>query len=189
MFLLHLVGDVHQPLHTTGFKKGGNLVEPVCWGKKPPSHEECDTGKLNLHSVWDSSILHQYRGLPKSGLDNAEEKVAAKKWAAELFAKQLEAGVGPGDECTDISGVGCVLEWTIESNALVCSRVIAPGEDWIREHDLSKKYYEDNKLVVEQQVGKAGLRLAGWLNAIVEAIAEGEGAAFEQEQTVFVGDL
>jgi len=188
MFLLHLIGDVHQPLHATGFKKGGNLVEPVCWGKTPAPDEACEIGELNLHSVWDSSILHKYRGLPKS-VDNDREKVAAKQWAAELFAKQSRAGTVPEDECTDISGVDCVLEWAIESNGLVCRRVLAPGEDWIREHDLSKKYYEDNKRFVEEQVGKAGLRLAGWLNAIAEAIFLEEGPAFEQEQAVLVGDL
>lgn len=188
MFLLHLIGDVHQPLHTTGFKRGGNEVKPVCWGKNPPPHDQCDRGKVNLHSVWDSSILHKYRGLPQSGLDNDEEKVAAQEWASDLFAKQSKAGARSQDECTDISGVDCVLGWTIESNALVCSRVIAPSEEWIREHDLSKKYFEDNKLLVEEQVGKAGLRLAGWLNAVAEAIPD---AAFEksQNEAVLVGDL
>ena len=47
MFLIHFVGDMHQPLHSSDNKdKGGNDVHVVFNGR--PS---------NLHSVWDSGIL------------------------------------------------------------------------------------------------------------------------------------
>lgn len=47
-FLVHFVGDLHQPLHLTGRNRGGNDVKV---------HFE---GRLNkLHSVWDSQIIHK----------------------------------------------------------------------------------------------------------------------------------
>lgn len=191
MFLLHLIGDLHQPLHATGYKKGGNELEPLCWKKKPPA-SGCNTGDLNLHSIYDSRILHTLRGLPNS-LDNEEEKAAAAEFADDLFKSQNQAGIGPEDECSDIGGDACVLEWTVESNALVCSHVLARGERWIETHDLSKEYYEENKGMVENQIGKAGLRLAAWLNAIAEGIPVSEDhpkpEAFEEEQRFVAGDL
>lgn len=47
MFLVHFVGDMHQPLHCSDNKdKGGNDVKLEFFGR--PS---------NLHSVWDSGLL------------------------------------------------------------------------------------------------------------------------------------
>lgn len=48
-FLIHLVGDIHQPLHVgTGEDRGGNDFTVVWFGE--PS---------NLHSVWDSGMINQ----------------------------------------------------------------------------------------------------------------------------------
>src|SRR5256885_1050309 len=47
MFIVHFVGDMHQPLHCSDNKdKGGNGVKVDFFGK--PS---------NLHTVWDSGLL------------------------------------------------------------------------------------------------------------------------------------
>jgi len=47
MFLVHFVGDMHQPLHCSDNKdKGGNDVRLEFFGRQS-----------NLHSVWDSGLL------------------------------------------------------------------------------------------------------------------------------------
>lgn len=47
MFLVHFVGDMHQPLHCADNKdKGGNAVKLDFFGRSS-----------NLHSVWDSGLL------------------------------------------------------------------------------------------------------------------------------------
>ncbi len=47
-FLVHLVGDIHQPLHVGGGEdKGGNDVRVTWFGDKS-----------NLHKVWDSEIIN-----------------------------------------------------------------------------------------------------------------------------------
>jgi len=51
-FVVHFVGDVHQPMHVgNGRDRGGNDVE-VLWFDQP----------RNLHSVWDSGII-EHQGL------------------------------------------------------------------------------------------------------------------------------
>lgn len=57
MFLVHFVGDVHQPLHTGHAEdRGGNGIDVIFFGEQ-----------ANLHSVWDSRILgHTGRSWPDS---------------------------------------------------------------------------------------------------------------------------
>ena len=49
-FLVHIIGDLHQPLHVgDGTDKGGNDVSVKWFG-----------GKTNLHAVWDTELIdHQ----------------------------------------------------------------------------------------------------------------------------------
>ncbi|KAK3314347.1 S1/P1 nuclease [Apodospora peruviana] len=185
MFLLHLIGDLHQPLHVTGYKTGGNDVEPICWNHEPPETGGSCGGRLNLHSVWDTRIPHKLRGLPTS-LDNPAEKVAAATWAEDLFARQQRTTAI--SECDRIdAGAECILGWARESNALVCDAVLARGEDWILSNDLSDEYFEENKHVVDDQIGKAGVRLAAWLNAI--AVVAPPDDSKEPEMVGGGGDL
>lgn len=53
-FLIHFMGDMHQPLHLTGRDRGGNSVK-VAFGRR----------HTNLHSVWDTYLLaKQLRQVP-----------------------------------------------------------------------------------------------------------------------------
>lgn len=46
-FIIHIVGDLHQPLHAgNGTDKGGNEVSVTFFGRP-----------TNLHSVWDSALI------------------------------------------------------------------------------------------------------------------------------------
>lgn len=48
LYLFHLIGDLHQPLHEGyGYDKGGNTVQLNYKGKG-----------TNLHSFWDSGIIY-----------------------------------------------------------------------------------------------------------------------------------
>lgn len=53
-FLVHLVGDIHQPLHAGfGDDKGGNLYQI--------SYQDEGT---NLHALWDTAMVEQFRESP-----------------------------------------------------------------------------------------------------------------------------
>lgn len=54
-YLVHFVGDLHQPFHAYGPEKGGNGIPVVEFGSTM-----CGKYSCNLHSVWDSGlILHR----------------------------------------------------------------------------------------------------------------------------------
>ncbi|KAF8801068.1 phospholipase C/P1 nuclease [Phlegmacium glaucopus] len=55
-FLVHFVGDLHQPLHLTGRDRGGNSVK-VLWDRR----------HTNLHSVWDGFLIAKaLRSVPRN---------------------------------------------------------------------------------------------------------------------------
>lgn len=45
-FLVHFLGDVHQPLHLTSRERGGN-GDPVLWEGR----------RTNMHSLWDGLLI------------------------------------------------------------------------------------------------------------------------------------
>ncbi|KAJ0164214.1 Nuclease S1 [Colletotrichum tanaceti] len=177
MFVIHFLGDIHQPLHATGILRGGNDIRPVCWRRQP--HNGVCTGPMSLHSVWDTQIPHRIRGLPPH-VRPADEKVAAAAWADELYLRQEQAGVNAtAGHCVDLDTGACALGWASESNAFVCSHVLKPGLAWLKGNDLSEGYFEENWEVVEEVIGKAGVRLGAWLNAIAERLASEKVPVFE----------
>jgi hypothetical protein len=83
MFLIHFVGDMHQPLHDSDDKdKGGNDV-PV----------EYKGHKTNLHALWDSGLLgsmgKEDELFPAYSADSERH---AKKWAKGSVEDWAEQG-------------------------------------------------------------------------------------------------
>lgn len=129
-FLVHLVGDLHQPLHVgNGTDKGGNDVK-VKWFYK----------NSNLHRIWDSGIIDQkglsYTELAKS-IDNASKDQIAR-WT-----------------------VGKAVNWAEECMSLRKQVYDIGGAE-----NLSYEYMFKNWALVQEQLNKAGIRLAGILNSI-----------------------
>ncbi len=56
-FLVHFIGDVHQPFHAWGDDRGGNNLSVVFLGSA-----QCESYHCNLHGVWDESMIAE-RGL------------------------------------------------------------------------------------------------------------------------------
>ncbi|KAK1755550.1 S1/P1 nuclease [Echria macrotheca] len=176
MFLLHLIGDLHQPLHASGFKLGGNAVRPVCFGQGCGE----SVNFTSLHGVWDGGIARRIRGLefrPGREADERErreDKEAARAWAGEIYGKR-GGEMGKEGVCDVLGSDECVLRWARESNGLVCTHVLKRGERYVLEHDLAGEYYEENWRVVEDRIAKAGWRLAGWMNAVARVLGKSNG--------------
>jgi len=80
IFVVHIVGDIHQPMHTGRAEdKGGNDIKMTYRGK--------DT---NLHSLWDSGLL-DYQGLTYTELGNQYSTLP------DVQRKQWQANANPGD--------------------------------------------------------------------------------------------
>ena len=172
-FVLHIIGDLHQPLHTEAIAKGGNGI-CINWGnaRRGDYPDSCLKDKLdNLHAVWDDFIpetlvQEKYNITPDavSTLRHSTKfKDAAKQWAEKLYNAHDKPEV-----CSYATAQECAFNWAQDSNQLVCRNVLANGKPSTTE-DLSKSYYDANKDVVEAQVKRAGLRLAAWINKMAVA--------------------
>lgn len=142
-FLVHLIGDMHQPLHCADndHDRGGNDVKVVWFGR---------SGKgVNLHSVWDRLIIEE------AGLEEVE------------FAEALEDGLTTRQ--IESIQAGTVIQWAEEAHKVAENRAYktAPGNRTMhksRTHTLGQPYYNRNFAVVDEQLLRAGLRLARVLN-------------------------
>jgi hypothetical protein len=143
-WLVHLTGDVHQPLHCTSrFTKsqpkgdqGGNLVFV--------------TPGRNLHALWDDL----------AGTDTTDAHV--NRYAAEITAEFVQGNGQRPRLSRDPK------RWVEEGFDLAKREVYTFGpETGSREHPLPlPPGYEDNsRRVARIQLAKAGLRLAAALNA------------------------
>ncbi|KAM0737727.1 hypothetical protein ACQRIT_007731 [Beauveria bassiana] len=156
-FVVHFVGDLHQPLHNEDVARGGNGIL-VRWGGR----------ELNLHHVWDSSILEKWLG----GL-RGKPYPLAKRWATQL-TEEMSHGKWAEEKESWIKDInladtnGTALAWSREANALVCSHVFPQGPDTIQDQELSGQYYEDAAPILEKQVALAGYRMAALLDKIAE---------------------
>jgi len=157
IWLLHLVGDIHQPLHATvrydggSGDAGGNLVKI----KLPTTlftTFKCPTSKFyaprELHALWDD--------LP--GSCPAETALAP----AAAFAKALPK---KSDSSTDPD------QWAKESFDLAESDAYASPigptiqpEDGTTSYVITKAYYDKAMADAKDRIALAGTRLANLLN-------------------------
>ncbi|KAL6242975.1 hypothetical protein RBB50_010075 [Rhinocladiella similis] len=148
-FLIHFVGDLHQPLHDEALERGGNGINVTFEGKR-----------TNLHHIWDTEIVEQL----------------ANGSSAENFAKSLTASIKAGAYDWDVDSwldgtslndtQSTTLSWASEANAYVCDDVLSAGIDVVEEGDLSGSYYQAHVDVARTQIARAGYRLGAWLNLI-----------------------
>lgn len=138
-FLVHLVGDVHQPLHTGRPPDKGGLDIDVTWFGTP----------MSLHKIWDSGLLAT--GHPECSGPTLTASQAGNAYAESLTNRfsQLSAN----DEM-DVEG------WLNESLALR-----AAAYDPIYETD-QERYQAQHIGEIDRQIYLAGIRLARMLNAI-----------------------
>ncbi len=148
-FLIHIIGDLHQPLHDEALEVGGNDINVTY-----------DGDDTNLHHIWDTEIVEQLA-------DGA---------SAEEFAKNMTASIKAGAYGWDVASWldGTVLNdtkataliWASEANSYVCSDVLSAGVDAVEQGDLSGSYYAAHFDVARTQITRAGYRLGAWLNLI-----------------------
>jgi hypothetical protein len=98
-FLIHLVGDVHQPLHAgLARDKGGNLFQVRAFGRGS-----------NLHAVWDSELIRRRPGGLPQLMRDASDQVTTRasravdpgRWASESCAIGRSAGFYPEGRLVD----------------------------------------------------------------------------------------
>lgn len=142
--LLHVVGDIHQPLHAASQfsrahpngDKGGNLV-----------HLSQNSVATNLHSYWDKGggFLDTSRSYSQSQLSRKAHNIE-RHWPCELTKMNFDA-----------------KNWASESHQIAVNKVYQLKVG----HKPDKKYQKIVKQLTEQRIALAGCRLAATLNKIV----------------------
>jgi hypothetical protein len=160
-WLVHLIGDLHQPLHVgRGCDRGGNSVE-VLWFDK----------KSNLHKVWDSELI------------NAAE-LSYTEYADFLDKQQPDAAslvTGTYADWADEAPVVRADIYTCYGKDGCCASVKNCRDDRSAFGSCNAEagfvprlgyvYADKNRKLMERQLYRAGLRLAAVLNAIASGAA------------------
>lgn len=141
-FLVHLVADLHQPLHAIGESRGGNEIHVTEFDRSNCGNDSC-----NLHAVWDAGLIeHALRlGAPPFGpLD---------------YPALLENVI----EVRDLRArpQGSPEQWANESFQLA-------HEIWLPNGGaVDETYYRKNIGALDERLALAGLRLAALLNHVL----------------------
>ncbi len=154
-FLIHFVGDIHQPLHSaTDGDRGGNCVGLT----KPLTHSD-HTTTTELHAVWDVDEVLSV--LSKRGGEDATVAALFQQFKNGATVQQLT-----------------ITDWSHEANQMARQDIYqklhlpnhtAPAGQCavgIQKINVSQQYIDGNVPDVEQQLMRAGIRLSNVLNRL-----------------------
>lgn len=137
-FLIHLITDLHQPLHVgdTG-SRGGNLIQVRFFN-----------AGSNLHRVWDSQIMERHSTSERVRIEELNA-VTSRKLTAERSK-------------------GTPEEWATESLQVAKKAYRLPGTEAVMDSGtrLGDDYCRMALPIIQEQLAKASVRLAWMLNAI-----------------------
>ena len=175
-FIIHFIGDIHQPLHTSEDldfihdgrpgDRGGNFRD-VCFLRV--SQSGCtqtfndERSNKNLHAVWDKFMIIE------TGKDD------------DAYVNALDARILALDAATKAAWAeGDPVKWVEEAHKLAADFVYTPklleGTDVPHAHQFDEFFFVDrdyqnaNIVRVDEQLLKASVRLAGYLKAIAHEL-------------------
>lgn len=149
-WIVHLVGDIHQPLHAAdNDDRGGNGVQVALVGVRT-------RGRESLHRAWDNDLV----------------RLALHTRNRQQTPPDIEALTLESQELVRDAGQGTPDTWTIESNNLArnvayrypgfaCNTV--PAGIVV----LDQQYQQNAEDVIHERLLLAGARLAAALNGIL----------------------
>ena len=138
-FVVHFIGDLHQPFHALGVGRGGNDVhvrvfgESNCAPATAPKPSPCD-----LHSVWDSRLIAPRNLGDREYIAVLRQLIVDKRW-----------GTAPA---------GTAAQWAEQSWRLAKEALVTANTD------IEEGYYRRHIPVIDERMALAGVRLAAVLN-------------------------
>lgn len=139
-FLLHFIGDIHQPLHVGKNRDlGGNKIEVLYFSER-----------YNLHSVWDSHIIEHERLSYTEFAAFVEKHTHAQKaaWENDPVIEWARESIELREKVYNT-----LYDYTDRETGL-------PSFSWNYQHDFIP--------LVEERLGAAGYRAAALLNKIFQ---------------------
>ena len=171
MMLIHLIGDLHQPLHcSTNNDAGGNCVPVTYFGIAPQlssEHPEEGMYQPNLHAVWDTGIIRrilQHRSADWFA-DVLQRRFAAQIPAWQRMPIDLHAWALESHHVAEQTAYGqlpVAIPIASPQRGVQCGEV---SQKMLALHErLGQRYQDAAAPVIEEQLAKAGVRLAMVLN-------------------------
>ena len=138
-FLVHLVADIHQPMHAIGEARGGNEIHITEFGSS-----QCGNGLCNLHSTWDTGLIEDAvrSGAPPFGPLDYPAVIENVIQVRSLQRRDI----------------GTPEQWANESFRLAHQVWLTDGGS------VDEAYYRKNIGSLDERLALAGLRLAALLN-------------------------
>jgi nuclease S1 len=142
-FIVHFIGDLHQPFHALGVGRGGNDVKVRVFDQANCGNDPARPSPCNLHSVWDSRLI------ARRGLEDGP-------YLAELRNVITRKGLGS-------LPAGTPAQWAEQSFRLAKEALVAPDTN------IDDGYYRRHIPVIDERLSLGGVRLAAELNRILTA--------------------
>jgi hypothetical protein len=179
MFVIHFVGDLHQPLHTTtNNDRGANCLPVTFFGTEPTregytSQESAkENYHPNLHGIWDTGLIQR--------IQQNQTLTAFANRLSHTFASQIAAWQQEPSNLDDWAWESHQAAVTTAYGKLpqaVSPETPQPVRQCSDDHHVSTRlknlhekvsaqYLHDVTPVIEQQLAKAGSRLAMLLNQL-----------------------
>lgn len=130
-YLIHLVGDIHQPFHNCSRIRNGRSDN----GANGVPVEFPASGNWNLHRVWDSGLI-------------GDRMLSDSAYTQHLLNDVL------GDRDSDQLAGGTPQDWTNAAHDIAVDAYVEPDET------IDRGYIDEHQPHVDEQLLLAGLRLA-----------------------------
>jgi hypothetical protein len=179
MFVVHFVGDLHQPLHVaTNNDRGANCVPITFFDAKPTIQKDTENVSGNLHGLWDtllvrrtisghtqpltSDVLAEFATQLDNGFSarmDSWKQGDIEKWAADAHQKAVSVAYG------DLSPHVPTEPQQQEGNQCAQHNHISVRLAQL-DIKLAQPYATAAEPVIKEQLAKAGIRLAVLLNQV-----------------------
>lgn len=162
-YLIHLVGDLHQPLHTTANNDAGGNCTPV---------QFFDEAKIsNLHSVWDGQVVN--REIRTNGktvaqiADELDEQFKSKGPGWTKHGVEFEPWIWEGHRIAQQVVYGDLTPHvTAEPFEAHPNCKVETEKNSVLHLRIGPEYDAKAAPVIQEQLAKAGYRLAEVLNEV-----------------------
>jgi hypothetical protein len=141
-FIVHFIGDLHQPFHALGVGRGGNDVKVRVFGEANCSNDPARPNPCNLHSVWDSRLIAHRNVEDVAYLAELNKLIAAKGFASQP--------------------AGTPAQWAEQSFRLAKEALVKPDTN------IDEGYYRRHIAVIDERIALGGVRLAAELNRLLK---------------------
>jgi nuclease S1 len=140
-FVVHFIGDLHQPFHALGVGRGGNDVRVRVFGESNCGNDPARPSPCNLHSVWDSRLIAHRSTGDLAYLSGLNRLITSKGFASQP--------------------AGTPAQWAEQSFRLAKEALVANNTN------IDEGYYRRHITVIDERIALGGVRLSAELNRIL----------------------